>query len=365
MKYLLFVSFVSLLFIACHTSNHAVTQKPKINDSDVLRPPEGYGRKEFQRSAHYVDSMKTEQLKAQGKPFPCSVATGLGADSVGANLVTFHWSGAGGKYYVYRNQIYDGTAMSNSYTATGLTPNTTYSFVVALVGRGNKTCQPSDPLTVTTGSAPQPPPTPGTIPNVVYCNFDSVTVSGTGWNTNGDIVSTGSGLTDDEKLLAFNIVKNMYPGHPKIRFTMDKAVFDSADKSFRVMCVFTTNYQWYGQAGGVAFVGSFNTGNPCWVFTSLLNYNARNIGDAGGHEVGHTLGCYHAQDTCLSGYAPSGTLCNDRVWRTKIMGADYSDYEHFFQTPIRCSNWGIKCIQAGISPCPSPDEDKAIESHLK
>lgn len=363
MKYL-FILLLPFLFFSCKTTEKQ-QQHEKVNDDDVLRPPEGYGRPEFQRSAHYVDSMKVEQQKAQGKPQPCYIATGLTKDTATAYSATFHWSGTVGKYYVYRNQIYDGTATTNSYTATGLTPNTSYSFVVALVNKGNKTCAPSDPIVITTGSPPQPPPTPGTIANVFYVCFDSITISGTSWNTSGDIVSTGSGLTDDEKLTAFNIAKNMWAGHPKIRWTMDKNVFDSADHSYRNMIVCTTNSSWYGSAGGVAYVGSFNTNTPCWVFTALLNYNARNIGDAIGHEAGHTTGNYHAQDTCLGGYAPSRTLCNDGVYRTKIMGSDYSDYEHFFQTPIRCAAWGIKDIQAGVSPCPSPDEDATTEKHLK
>lgn len=363
MKY---IPLFLIVLLSCKSQQKANNEKNKTDDDKVvMRPPEGYGRPEFQRSAHYVDSMRVEQQKAAGKPQPCSVATGLTQVGLTSFSVSFQWTGASGKYFVYRNGFYDGTATSNYYTSTGLTPSTTYSFTVALVGKGNKTCPMSNPLVIITSLPPQPPPTGGTIPNVVYLNFGAVTVSGTSWNGNGDIVSPGSGMTDDEQLTAFNTVKNMYTGHPKIRFTMDRAVFDSADTKYRAMCIFTTNYQWYGQAGGVAYVGSFNTDTPCWVFTSLLNYNTRNIGDAGGHEVGHTLGCYHAQDTCLGGYAPSGTLCNDGVWRTKIMGADYSDYQHIFQTPLRCAGWGIKCIQAGTSPCPSPDEDAAIERHLK
>ena len=59
--------------------------------------------------------------------------------------------------------------------------------------------------------------------------------------------------------------------------------------------ILTVTHEWYGSAGGVAFVGSYSWGDdtPCFVFSGLLGYNVKNISEATAHEAGHTLGLYH------------------------------------------------------------------------
>jgi len=59
--------------------------------------------------------------------------------------------------------------------------------------------------------------------------------------------------------------------------------------------ILTETWEWFGQAGGTSFLNSFTWGNntPCFVFTSLLTYNEKQIGEAASHEAGHTLGLRH------------------------------------------------------------------------
>jgi hypothetical protein len=62
-----------------------------------------------------------------------------------------------------------------------------------------------------------------------------------------------------------------------------------------VRVIITSSHEWYGSAGGVAFLGSFSWGddNPAFVFSAVLNYNPKNISEAASHETGHTLNLQH------------------------------------------------------------------------
>ncbi|MEY4243037.1 MAG: hypothetical protein RLZZ245_622 [Verrucomicrobiota bacterium] len=62
------------------------------------------------------------------------------------------------------------------------------------------------------------------------------------------------------------------------------------------VCIGGSGNDWFGgNVGGVAYVGTFNSGNdvPCWVFPAGSGYGAKNISEATSHEVGHTLGLLH------------------------------------------------------------------------
>jgi len=96
--------------------------------------------------------------------------------------------------------------------------------------------------------------------------------------------------------------------------------------------IVTITSDWYGVAGGVAFVGSFTWGDdtPCFVFSALHNYKVKNIAEATSHEAGHTLGLYHQSKfdaTCnkLTDYdAGQG---NGEIGWAPIMGVGY--YQNF------------------------------------
>ncbi|OYV05698.1 MAG: hypothetical protein CFE26_10220, partial [Verrucomicrobiales bacterium VVV1] len=78
---------------------------------------------------------------------------------------------------------------------------------------------------------------------------------------------------------------------------------------------------WYtSSSGGVAFVGSFDSGSdvPCWVFPGNLGNSEKNIAEAASHEVGHTLGLNHDGVTGGSSY-----YSGQGNW-APIMGVGYS-----------------------------------------
>lgn len=141
---------------------------------------------------------------------------------------------------------------------------------------------------------PPPPPPVVSVPGVILVDFDGHTVTGTNWNYNGDIICAGSGLSIDEQQRILDTVAARYKMFNVIVTTSDSA-YNAAPSNRRVRCIVTETYQWFGQAGGVSFIGSFSWGmnTPCFVFSLLLNYNTKMIYEATCHEIGHSLGLYH------------------------------------------------------------------------
>ena len=174
---------------------------------------------------------------------------------------------------------------------------------------------------------------------VIYLDFDGHVTSGTYWNSgfNGgaDIVSLPydfngdtSSYSDEElsriqKIWArvaedfaiYNIdVTTEDPGTEALRRS------SSGDENYGIRVVISPSSSWYGNAGGVAYIGSFdwNSDTPTFVFSNKLgNGNEKYVTDAASHEAGHTLGLSH--DGTTSGttyYAGHGS------W-APIMGVGY------------------------------------------
>lgn len=150
------------------------------------------------------------------------------------------------------------------------------------------------------GTPPPPPPPPIHGGGCILLDFDGFTVTGTSWNYNGDIVCAPSGLSLTEKDYITSSIVNDYKDF-NVVVTTDESIYNSYPSTNRQRVIFTESWEWYGQAGGTSFVGSYawSTDDPCFVFTSLLGYNLREIWTAGTHEAGHTMGLYHqsAYDT--------------------------------------------------------------------
>lgn len=185
------------------------------------------------------------------------------------------------------------------------------------------------PTTPTTPTAPTPTPPPPTIASkVILIDFDGHVVSGTSWNTNGNITCAPANLSEADMTTVFQRVATDYSPFDVV-ITTDEAVYNSANPSSRVRLIITESWEWYGQAGGVAFLNSFKWGDntPCFVFSSLLGYNVKSISEASSHEVGHTLGLrhqssYNASGTKTSEYN-SGQGTGEIGW-APIMGVSYS-----------------------------------------
>ena len=181
---------------------------------------------------------------------------------------------------------------------------------------------------------------------VLFLDFDGHTVSGTSWNTSGPIVAAPSGLSSDQITEIYNRISEDYRPF-NINITTDEAKYNAAPATRRMRVLFTTTYAWYGSsAGGVAYTGSFTWGDntPCFIFTSLLGYNAKYLSEAGAHEAGHTFGLRHqasydANCNLINPYN-YGTGSGETSW-APIMGVGY--YKNFTTwhngpNPYGCAN---------------------------
>jgi hypothetical protein len=129
---------------------------------------------------------------------------------------------------------------------------------------------------------------------VVYIDFNGQYVTGSPWNWNGPINAAPSGLSNAAMKEIFASVAADYRIF-NVNITTDPAKYSAAPPAARMRVIVTTTSSWYGSAGGVSYVGSYTWGDetPCWVFSALLNYNAKKVAEAISHESGHTLGLQH------------------------------------------------------------------------
>ena len=129
---------------------------------------------------------------------------------------------------------------------------------------------------------------------VIYLDFDGHYMEGTSWNGSGPINCASANLPPAKITEIYDRVAEDYRPF-KVNVTTDSTKYLAAPPTKRMRVVLTTSSSWYGTAGGVSYNYSFSWGDntPCFVFTALLNYNAKNIAEAASHEVGHTLGLRH------------------------------------------------------------------------
>lgn len=163
---------------------------------------------------------------------------------------------------------------------------------------------------------------------VIFLDLDGHTVNNTSWNTNGPIYCSASGLNSIQITEVFNRVAEDYRPFD-INVTTDSTKYFAAPLTKRMRVIVTITSDWYGSAGGVAFIGSFSWGDntPCFVFSALLGYNTKNIAEATSHESGHTLGLYHQASydaNCVQTSAYNSGQGTGEIGWAPIMGAGYS-----------------------------------------
>ena len=112
-----------------------------------------------------------------------------------------------------------------------------------------------------------------------------------------------------------------------VNVTTDRSVYNSYRTDRKTMIIFTPNNEWYGAAGGVAYVDIFGNqffDEPGWVFTDQLLYNnvphAPWAAEAGAHEAGHVVGLSHDGTGSADYYEGHGSGATS--WGP-IMGASY------------------------------------------
>lgn len=135
---------------------------------------------------------------------------------------------------------------------------------------------------------------------VLFLDFDGHYVTENYWTANNGgqpFHALNSGLSETEIAQVVEGVKADYAMF-KLTVTTDSTVFHSAQTAKRQRVIITQSNEWYGQAGGVAFVGSmyFTSNQPAFVFSKLLYYYPFYIGGCISHEAGHTMGLYHQID---------------------------------------------------------------------
>lgn len=193
----------------------------------------------------------------------------------------------------------------------------------------NNPHNPTD--TVTPPPPPPPPPTTGR--GCFLIDFNGHNVTGI-W---GEFYCTPSNLDASKQLSVLNRVISDYSFDASIVVTTDEAVYNTYPQNKRRRCVVTTN-NFYGNVGGVAYIGSFNwyDESPCFVFSSLLGDNAKFVSDATSHEFGHTVGLYHAVDDT---HFPDGSCVKNSEYLVGdlIMGSSYySSSPRFDVVEIAC-----------------------------
>ncbi|MBS2963541.1 fibronectin type III domain-containing protein, partial [Actinocrinis puniceicyclus] len=137
-------------------------------------------------------AVSTTTSAGAGDTTPPSTPTNVVASGVTSSSVSLSWSpstdnvGVTG-YRIYRNGTQVGTATSTSYTDTGLTASTQYSYTVAAYDAAGNVSTPSSAVSTTTSAGAGDTTPPSTPTNVVASGVTSSSVS-LSWSPSTDNV---------------------------------------------------------------------------------------------------------------------------------------------------------------------------------
>jgi hypothetical protein len=156
----------------------------------------------------------------------------------------------------------------------------------------------------------------------IYLDFDGQTVTNTRWNVGGisTIVALPAPYSSAEIETVWKTVAEDYAPF-NVTVTTDESVYNTYAVGRRIRVIFSPTFEWYGLAGGVAYLQSFNDGldEPCWVFTPLVG-DYLGAAECASHEAGHTLGLLH--DGTDDGTIQEEYYLGTDAW-APIMGAGY------------------------------------------
>jgi len=161
----------------------------------------------------------------------------------------------------------------------------------------------------------------------IYLDFDGQYVTATSWNWGGPITALPAPLTQTSIIEIFHRVAEDYRIF-NVNVTTDSNVFKAAPVFQKTRIIITPSSEWYGNAGGVAFVGSFLWGDdtPAWVFSNKLGHIPKYVAEAASHEAGHTLGLQHQSNydaTCKKIAEYGGGQGTGEIGWAPIMGVGY------------------------------------------
>ncbi|QDV17128.1 hypothetical protein Pan153_17630 [Gimesia panareensis] len=176
--------------------------------------------------------------------------------------------------------------------------------------------------------------------HTIYLDFNGHTTTGTLWN---ETYASGSSIVTpaydiDGNVAVFSTFEHEVMQRIWQRVAEDFAPFNvnvttvespasdliksnASDTRWGVRVVIGEN-TWYHDAGGVAYIDSFNWDTPAFVFNTSLS----DVAEAVSHEVGHTLGLDHDGTSAEEYYEGHGS--GTTGW-APIMGAGY--YQNLVQ----------------------------------
>lgn len=165
-------------------------------------------------------------------------------------------------------------------------------------------------------------------PKCIYTNYNGRIVNEPHWNGGQPINCAPSDMTLANILSSFYRSAEDYSPF-EVTWTTDPAVFATYPVNSRLEVVITPTNSFFPGAGGVAWVGSFGSNTVCFVFTNMLAYAGKYVGECISHESGHTVGLWH-QSTWSSSCQltatydlGSGLQLPNQVGRAPIMGNSY------------------------------------------
>lgn len=165
---------------------------------------------------------------------------------------------------------------------------------------------------------------------VLYLNFWGGTLTGTAWNNNfnsgNPIVYTPFSIDGNTATFSSADRHGMWLGWREtaedyaafdVNVTSSAAVYNATAISNRVQIIATTTKSWYGNAGGVAYVGIFNHSTDYYKTGWAWNKGNGSFGMTVSHEAGHQVGLLHDGTSATSYYHGHGD------WGP-IMGAPFN-----------------------------------------
>lgn len=259
-------------------------------------------------------SSNTASASTQADTTPPTVPTGLTGAAQNWSTVNLSWSassdGAGpglAGYKVYRNGTQIGTTSGTSYTDSGLTANTAYSYTVSAYDTVGSTSAQSSAALATTPNTP----TPGT-PTGLTASAPSYSTVSLSWSAASDTGGPGiSGYT-------------VYRGGTQIGTTSGTSYTDSALTANTNYSYTVSAYDTAGHASAQSSAASVTTPNtpapsaPTGLIASAPNYATVNLSwsaaiDTGGSGIsGYKVYRNGTQIGTTSGttYADSGLSAN-------------------------------------------------------
>ena len=184
----------------------------------------------------------------------------------------------------------------------------------------------------------------------IYLDFDGQSVTGTTWNNQnytgsyntGNTINAPAFSTDSDfqnySAAELSAIRNVWArvAEDFSPFQVDvttenpgENLFRQGGQAIRVLVSTdidgTTGQRWFPNAGGVAYLGSWDwtNGSPVWVFYNRLSNNEKNIAEASSHEVGHAFGLSHDGRNSPSEVYYQGHGTGQTGW-APIMGVGYN-----------------------------------------